>query len=67
MSSELVEAVREAIEEHQPDMDAPCWANERWCKGCNRVSFRVWPWNDFPKHQAEAAVSVMVQRMAPPF
>ncbi|ABE67666.1 hypothetical protein Wildcat_61 [Mycobacterium phage Wildcat] len=45
--------ITEIIEAHQPDEHAGHLANERWCKGCPRNSFRVWPWSEFPAHQAE--------------
>lgn len=60
----LVNAATEIIETHSPDESHSHWANERFCKGCTSfvefphsgVSLRVFPWSDFPKHQAELIV-----------
>jgi hypothetical protein len=60
----LVKAAAEIIELHSPDEAHSHWANERFCKGCTSfdefphqgLSLRVFPWSDFPKHQAELIV-----------
>lgn len=57
----LTTAITQIIQMHQPDEEHDCWANERFCKGCTDFSefpysgqsFMVWPWSEFPKHQAQ--------------
>lgn len=58
----LVDAVEKIIREHVPDEQHPCWANERWCLGCN-PDFSTFPYignsihlflhGGFARHQAE--------------
>lgn len=54
---DLKAALTKAIADHQPDMDRPCWANERWCRGCEQ-SFRIWPWSEFAAHQADVLLAL---------
>lgn len=54
----LITLIRDLLTLHVPDENRPCWANERWCKGCE-TSWRTWPWSEYPKHQADLIMKII--------
>jgi hypothetical protein len=58
VTGDVTEAIAAALEAHQPDMDKPCWANERFCKGCGE-NFHLYLPSGWKRHRAEAVLAAL--------
>ena len=56
----LRDRIEEILRTHVPDEERACWANERWCQGCeSATNIHLYAGGGYHRHQAELIIEAV--------